>query len=582
MALGVGDLTGNVTVTTSGTASAVTSPVKFGSSAVQFNTVSGGTVTDTNGQYSFTTPSSSVDQGDFTIEGWISVSNDGGSLHHSDHFIEIGGVDVKIRTSTVSGNNRIEITFDQNSTQFNIAAQNLSTMGTNETYYHFQVYRQSGYVFGGANGTICASALSAPENFSSMDEVTMTVGDLGSSAGCCRVDSLRFSNVVRGEPTGAGGTYQVPDNSDSSEYADANTLVLITGSVPATVEGAASLSTSVSTAVSGDVFTTASVNLSSSVSTSISAAELFSSSASLSINAIIEDGYVESGYIDPTYHASLIAQSLDAATANISSTSSMSVAGDNVRGVEADLSSAVVIGTQNYVEANYIEGGYFESSIDANVIPFGATLSSSVTLSVSADEEGVANLSIGVTVGNFYMADDYVESGYFEAEGVIAEAFEVARSNLAITSNLSIDANTIASASITPASTASVAADADLTADAVVTMAANTAVTPDADIILSGEIGASITASTSIDIDAIMLANVSTDIAATTSIQANATATGEIILTSTVTMVVAATERSGNPRYTITIPRETRINIIDEQTREITIPKETRELELFI
>ena len=98
--------------------------------------------------------------------------------------------------------------------------------------------------------------------------------------------------------------------------------------------------------------------------------------------------------------------------------------------------------------------------------------------------------------------------------------------------------------------------------------------------IVAGTVAASIGASTSITANATVSGEITADIALATSIAVNAQNSGEIQISSAGTMTINAfVVRS--PIYSVKVPTRSRVNSISEQTRSISIPKRTKELEFY-
>ena len=572
MAISVQDKAGNVTVTTSGTVTSVDSPVYFGK-ALEFNTLSGGSIADTNGKLEFEIPTGEIGSGDFTVEGFISVSKNGGSYNHADFFLDLPALGYRLKTNTVSG----KLGFIIQKPDASQVSGGSATI-TDETYAHFMLTRESGtikfYSFGAFQQTSLETG-----NTHDFGGDTVELGDLhGPQTALFRIDAFRISDTVRNSPSGS--SYNIPGADSSVENVGSDTIVLLDGS-SITIENA-TINASASTTLSANagIVGVDSALLQSTASLSSSATRQPGVRASLSGKVFFEDGYVESGYIDTTYFRALLADSFDAGAASISANSSVSVSAGVIESAQADLSSSAVIGTQNYVEANYIEAGYFEHTTDAEVIQLGANLSSTVTVSVSADEEGEANLTANVHVGDFYVVPTYIERGYF-VEGVEAQSLVGAVVSTNISGTVSAEANTKLDAQASLSSTASMSGSAGSTFDGNASLSSSVSVSAFAGEITPGTVSVAIAATTSIDVNAELAGEVSVAIAATTSIQANATSSGDIEPGITVTLTCDAGAIRPNDRYTLLIPRETRVNTITEETRSLQIPRETRELEFL-
>ena len=285
--------------------------------------------------------------------------------------------------------------------------------------------------------------------------------------------------------------------------------------------------------------------------------------SAIGVQTYAEAGYFPLGYFSHTFEA----QDTDQAQAN--------------------LKSSIRIGTQQaYLDTqDYIEAGYFESTIEAAVesgeeviMTIGSSVSVDATKLVPAD----VSISSNLQVGDFYVEEGYIEVGYFE-DAVSVNVLRGVEVDTDIAGVVTLTANTEADAVITMSSTSSMLVTAAGTVfDADVSLAVSSSVSVTAAEVTQGEVSVSITSATSIAAIADLVGEVLVNIAATTSIQANAESSGEIEPGITVTLTCIAQVFKVNPRYTLLIPKETRVNKITQETRQVTIPKQTRELEFFV
>lgn len=284
--------------------------------------------------------------------------------------------------------------------------------------------------------------------------------------------------------------------------------------------------------------------------------------SAIGVQTYAEAGYFPLGYFSHTFEA----QDTDQAQVNIS--------------------ASVAIGNQNYMDTeDYVQLGYFGHSIEATVeqaeeviMTIGSALSVDATKLVPAQ----ASMSSNLAVGDLYVELGYIEAGYF-VDTIPANAFRGVDIDTDIAGVVSLTANTEADAVITMSSTSGMlvtAAGTIFDADASLSSTAQLTVT--ASEILPGAVSVSISSASSILATADLVGEVSVNISATTSIQANAESSGDVEPSITVTLTCSAQILTLNPRYTLIIPAETRVNKITQETRTVQIPKQTRELEFFI
>lgn len=305
--------------------------------------------------------------------------------------------------------------------------------------------------------------------------------------------------------------------------------------------------------------------------------------SAIGVQNYAEAGYFPLGYFSHTLEA---AEVLESTSASLTSNLSITASGDAVYSgvVSPSVNSSVItaageiqqtavsisingqVGQQNYVESGYIVEGYFTANTTA-----GYLQSAQATLS--------SQLAVG---GALYVESGYIELGYFE-QNIDAQIFVGAEIDTAIAGTVTLTANVDADAVITMSSNASVLVTALGTIfDADASLSSTSSLSADAGEVTQGEVSVSITGTTSILATADLAGTVAVSIAATTSIQANAESSGQIEPGITVTLTCSASVLRINPRYTLIIPKETRVNTITQETRQVIIPKQTRELEFFV
>ena len=581
MAITVQDKTGNATITTSGTVTSVTSPVYVGPTALQFNSSAEDSVSDGNGKISFTIPSG-IGTGEFTIQAFISVNSDDGSHggnHHSDHFIDIGGIQVRFQTSTSLGQLHLAPT----NMGYGTLKASTNTNVSPNAYFHFRITRDSSgdiktWEGNPAGGTGGLEHVLATGNTTNMDGVTIEIGDLGSGGGAFRLDAFEIKDSYS---QNTGSSYIIPSQDSTAQDVEGDTLVMIDGTVQEVVDATISTSSSSTVACTANNIASGEGALSISATVTPTTSELISAAASLSINATIEDGYVESGYIDETYFVALTANVFESGTSSISASATVSATAGEVTQSDASMSISAQMGTQNYVEASFIEEGYFATTVNAEVIRIGANLSSTVTLSVTGTEDAEASLDASVLVGDFYVEPSFIERLYFE-EGITAQSLVGADVSPSISASVSANANAVFEATASLSSNASVSSSAGFIADGQASLSSSVSVSAFAGEITQGETSVSIGATTSILANAELAGETSVNITATTSIDVNATAAGSITPNSVSTLICSAQRLRVNDRYTLLIPKETRVNTITQETRTVQIPKQTRELEFLV
>lgn len=315
------------------------------------------------------------------------------------------------------------------------------------------------------------------------------------------------------------------------------------------------------------------------------------------------DQYVALGYFNHTTEANRFEVGAVISTGEVTLTSTAGV----IRSVQATPVIDSQVGEQSYLEAqDYITVGYFTVSVDSFIttnVFADATLS--ITAQVSCDTNVIpgteANLAITsavtalgtelrstsatltseVTVGEKYIEDNYIEAGYFQ-EGIPANEIHgaVIASDIAGTVSLLANADFIGDVNITATVTVQASmgttqvADIDLTIESSANIFASERQAVDATLDIA--LGTSLTA------NAELAGDVTVAIQATTSIQANAESTGVITFTGISDLTVNAGVFRDNPRYTLLIPQENRVNTITQETRQVIIPAETRELEFEV
>lgn len=360
------DITENTLVRTSGTVNSITSPTQAGARAIEFNSLSGGSVVDDNGKISFTVPSG-IGTGDFSIEGWISVSD---AEYQPEYILDVAGIDVQAKIiwgglpngygfSTALGD----------STAYTFSDY---TNVTDQTYFHFMLTRVSGTVRWFTDGGLGRNLGTLTGN---MDGTTIQIGDLGEGAGHFRLDAFRISDNDRygvgdGSPTGF-----TPDTSTDAETVDANTVVLITGQTVVPAEGQITLETN---SAIGDQ------------------------------DYMDQQDYVALSYFDH----SIDAEKFEVATVTIETNSAI---GDQ----------------NYIQEQDYVSLSYFEHTIDAQVDEGrSVSLTIQSTLSVSAEEPGEVSISIQATSSITVILEASASVSISSALTVVCNAFEpISRTN---------------------------------------------------------------------------------------------------------------------------------------------------------
>ena len=256
--------------------------------------------------------------------------------------------------------------------------------------------------------------------------------------------------------------------------------------------------------------------------------------------------------------------------------------------VDADVSIPItmVIGSQDYLaDDDYVPQNFFNNTFDANVetVASEAILSATSSITVLGTElrQATVNIDGDVLVGERYVVADYTEQGYFQ-EGVTAQnqAFATVDPSAAATSSVLANADFVGDVNIT--ATLTVTPSAGFTADGEVTLSSQATVTAVPFEIQAVDAALDIALGTTLVANAELAGEVSVSISTTSSIQANAESTGIINPDIFSSLTVNCQVFRDNPRYTLIIPQETRVNTITEETRTVKIPKETRELEFFV
>jgi hypothetical protein len=256
--------------------------------------------------------------------------------------------------------------------------------------------------------------------------------------------------------------------------------------------------------------------------------------------------------------------------------------------VDADASIPItmVIGSQDYLAADdYVPQNFFQNTFDANVetVASEAILSATATVTVEARvfENVEASLSSEVRVGDQYVELGYIEQGYF-AQATTTNAIRSAEIDSSIAGTVTMTANADFVADIIISSSLSIVAIGGGEKDGQANLSATASVSCDPDEIQAGVVQANIAASTNITAGANRTASVSANIAATSNVVASAVPTAISIFGGSVTTSILAGVIRDNPRYTLLIPQESRVNTITQETRQVIIPEETRELEFEV
>lgn len=584
MAINVIDKAGNATITSSGTVTSVTSPVYFGPKALQFNSSSGGTVTDGDGKISFTIPTG-IGTGPFTIQAFISINSDNSlhsGNHHSDYFIDIGGIQVRFKTSTVSSTLRLA------PTAIGYGAYKTATdtgVAPNE-YFHFRITRDSsgdiktweGDPFGGGTGSL--EYVLATGDTTNMNGATIEIGDLGTGAGAFRLDCFEIKTSYS---QNTATSYSMPTQDSTSEDIEGDTLVLIDGIGTLIQEAEVSTSITSSTTASANIIHSGVISMSSMAwFSTLIAGPVENTSAALSIKSFFEN-YIEVGYVEQGYFQQFEAIRIRNADTSPGITTNLSVTAGTIVDAQSTLPINLYVGTQDYIEDNdYIQVNYFIPVVVIETILYSVDIPITVTMSVTAEEVAEATLNIQTSAGEVYIfGSDYTEPGYFE-DGFNTNVLRGVDASLSSQLSLSADSNFIAYGVANLTSTGTVSVDGDLEAAGQVSVAISATTSINGIVAFNGAASTSISSSVGITAVAELAGEVSVNISANTTIQANATASGDIEPGITVTMAVSAQAFRVNDRYTLIIPKETRVNTITEETRSVLIPKETRELEFLI
>ena len=360
------DITENTLVRTSGTVNSITSPTQAGARAIEFNSLSGGSVVDDNGKISFTVPSG-IGTGDFSIEGWISVSD---PANVGEYWLDIDGINLQSKIGYTGASTGFRFyTSVGDSTAFLTAGD---TNIADQTYFHFMLTRVSGTVRWFTEGGLARNVGTLTGN---MDGTTIQIGDLGEGAGHFRLDAFRISDNDRygvgdGSPTGF-----TPDTSTDAETVDANTVVLITGQTVVPAEGQITLETN---SAIGDQ------------------------------DYMDQQDYVALSYFDH----SIDADRFEVATVTIETNSAI---GDQ----------------NYIQEQDYVSLSYFEHTIDAQVDEGrSVSLTIQSTLSVSAEEPGEVSISIQATSSITVILEASASVSISSALTVLCNAFEpISRTN---------------------------------------------------------------------------------------------------------------------------------------------------------
>lgn len=256
--------------------------------------------------------------------------------------------------------------------------------------------------------------------------------------------------------------------------------------------------------------------------------------------------------------------------------------------VDADVSVPItaVIGGQFYLEDDdYTANNYFNTTFDATVEQTASEsiLSSSLTVQAEAFrvDQAAADLSSDVFVGDRYVELGYIEQGYF-AQATTTNVTASAEIDSSIAGTVTMTANADFVADIIISSSLSIVAIGGGEKDGQANLSATASVSCDPDEIQAGVVQASIAASTNITAGANRTASVSANIAATSTVVASAIPTAISIFGGSLTTSIVAGVIRDNPRYTLLIPQESRVNTITQETRQVIIPEETRELEFEV
>lgn len=252
---------------------------------------------------------------------------------------------------------------------------------------------------------------------------------------------------------------------------------------------------------------------------------------------------------------------------------------------DASIPITMVIGTQDYLAADYLPQNFFQNTFDANVetVASEAILSSTATVTASATvfDNAAVSISSEVRVGDQYVELGYIEQGYF-AQATTPNVIASAEVDSSIAGTVTMTANADFVADIIISSSLSIVTIAGSEKDGQANLSATASVSCDPDEIQAGVVQANIAASTNITAGANRTASVSANIAATSNVVASAIPTAISIFGGSVTTSIVAGVIRDNPRYTLLIPQESRVNTITQETRQVIIPEETRELEFEV
>ena len=256
--------------------------------------------------------------------------------------------------------------------------------------------------------------------------------------------------------------------------------------------------------------------------------------------------------------------------------------------VDADASIPItmVIGTQDYLAADdYLPQNFFQNTFDANVetVASEAILSSTATVTASATvfDNAAVSISSELFVGDQYVELGYIEQGYF-AQATTPNVIASAEVDSSIAGTVTMTANADFVADIIISSSLSIVTIAGSEKDGQANLSATASVSCDPDEIQAGVVQANIAASTNITAGANRTASVSANIAARSNVVASAIPTAISIFGGALTTSIVAGVIRDNPRYTLLIPQESRVNTITQETRQVIIPEETRELEFEV
>lgn len=607
MAITVIDKAGNATITDSGSVTSIDDPVISGSKALQFNF-------DTDAKISFAIPDG-IGTDEFTIQGFISIAT-GDSTHggnnHPNYYIDIGGIQVRIKTTTVSNELRVAPT----ALSYGSFKTATNTGVSPNEYFHFRVTRDSsgdikfweGDPTGGGAGSL--EHVLATSNSTNMNGQTIEIGDLGGGQGAMRLDALEVKTSYA-QSTGTAyiipetvisGHAESPDDS-SAEDIRSDTLVLIDGTVLDILEGTVTTSASATVTAAANVVNSGTVpmsitsglvaqfveqgtaNISADATVSATARSTQIAEANLAISGIVGGGgqdYVDATYIVDGYFISATIDA-DILLTSVTIPITTSMVTEAVESAVVDISVSSNMGSQNYVASDYIEENYFESTTEATVIPVSVTMPITASMVTAADEtdEAEVNLSIATAIGTGYTEAGYITIDYFEHTITAQDSDETGAVALSSSASLSADADAIVNAEVSASIVTSISAiEAGSEQPGTASLSSTASMSVAAVEILAGTVAASIAASTSITANATVSGEITADIALATSIAVNATNSGEIQISSAGTMTINAF-KVVEPIYSVKVPTRSRVNSISEQTKSIIIPRRTKELEFY-